>query len=109
MKKASKYDKSRIMREAHELYRLRKRNGYTFSYCLKDAWEEAKIRVKVAEMKAEAEAKAEAKWRAWSEQKHAENAKRRAEHEAELKRLGVDEYTYGLMHEYGRRGVYYGD
>ena len=109
MKKASKYDKSRIMREAHELYRLRKPNGYTFGSCLKYAWDDAKVRAKIQEMKVQQIAETKAREDARMARMREEAAKENARVRAEMERLGVDAYTYRMMHEYGRPGVYYGD
>lgn len=104
-----KYDKSEIMRDAHEYYRAQKRMGATFGECLKEAWRDAKWRAKFEEEVARRKAERKAEQEARDAQLRAEAAKARAKYEAELERLGVDAQTYGLMHEYGRPGVYYGD
>ena len=55
--KASRYNKSEIMREAHKLYKKCKQYGRTFGSCLKQAWASAKAIVRLAEQRAAFEKK----------------------------------------------------
>lgn len=47
----SKYNKSKIMKEAHKLYKECKRYNRSFGSCLKQVWASAKAMVRLAEQR----------------------------------------------------------
>lgn len=102
--KASKYNKSEIMKNAHNLYKFNKSFGWSFSRSLSLAWSNAKQAIVNAEVEARNEA-IRAMWKAQAE------AKRMTEIEAERARFeasGMDLHTYAMISYYGERR-YYGD
>lgn len=99
--KTSKFNKSNIMKVAHDYYKNYKRQGCetSFGMCLKISWAEEKSRV-------ESEERALKRY----EEDKAEVQKRNAFVNAECERLGVDLHTYTMMNYYNRPcGTYYGD
>lgn len=100
--RTSKYNKSEIMKRAHELKIMM---GYdTFSQALKHSWSVAKNEVREREQDAKNEA-IRAIWRAEAE------AKRKAEIEAEkaiFEASGMDLHTYTMTNFYNGYG-YKGD
>lgn len=99
--KTSKFNKSNIMKVAHNYYKSYKRQGLDISFgmCLKISWGNEKSRV----------ASEEKALRRLAENR-AEVQKRNAFVNAECKRLGVDLHTYTMMNSYNHPcGTYYGD
>lgn len=68
MKTTSKYNKSEIMKEAHNLYKSNNRFGWSFGKSLSVAWDNAKMRIKNAEVESKNEA-FRAIWKAQHEAK----------------------------------------
>lgn len=104
MKTATKYNKSEIMKEAHNLYKSNNHFGWSFSKSLSVAWDNAKMHIKNAKVEAKNEA-IRAMWKAQAEAKH------KAEIEAENARFiasGMDLHTYTMTNFYNGYG-YKGD
>ena len=96
MKATSKYNKSEIMKEAHNLYKANKRFGWNFSKSLASAWNNTKLRLKAIEVEAKNEA-IRAMWKAQHE------AKIKAETEVEnntLQESGMNLHTYRMTNYY---------
>jgi len=111
MKTTRKYNRSEIMKEAHERYSWQKRNGVSFGECLKQSWDDAKWQVitmeKLARQDAEFKAREDARWA----QIRAESAKKNAEIDRKLKAQGIDLHTYTMTNYYHNTscGTYFGD
>lgn len=98
----SKYNKSEIMREAHQLYRCNKSMGWSWS--LSVAWSNVKARILNKEVEAR-NAAIRAMWKAQAEEKA--KAQREAE-EVKFKASGMDIHTYTMSEYYNSYG-YKGD